>query len=160
PAHVARDRPRRERLDQVPDEARDVRLPRMAAEPGAEAVVAELRQVEVPVERLALHRRRAAHLAAGVRHPERVELLPAARALVAARHLVPALVAGAEDVAIGEEHLVLRAVELLARLLLEVAVHVETAEELLARRSVLGADARAGPDVEDDPEAVERALDL
>jgi hypothetical protein len=112
------------------------------------------------VERLALFGSRAADLADDVLHAQRLELLAAARALVPARLLVAALVAGAEDVAVGEEHGVLHAVELLARALQEVAVQVEAAEELLARRGVVGAETRAGPVVETDREAVEGALDL
>jgi len=78
---------------------------------------------------------------------------------VAACRLVAAEVARADDVAVGEEHLVLRTIELLGRLLLEVAVLVQAPEELLARGRVLGTEARARPDVEADAEAIEGVLD-
>src|SRR5262245_52757395 len=109
--------------------------------------------------RAAFLRRRAAHLAHRILERERVEPLRAARTLVAARVGIAAERARPGDVAIREEHLVLRAVELLGLALEQVAVLVQAPEELLRQLRMARRDARARPRIEDDAQAIEGRLD-
>ena len=160
PRHVAGDRALGGVLQQALQEGLHVGLPRVVLDPLADPRVPEARQVQEPVLGRAPLGRRAADLARGLRQAQGIDPGPAVRALVAPSTLAATAVAGPDHVAVGQEHGVVGAVQLLQFALDQVAVVVETTEEVLGEGLVLGADAGARPGVEGDAEPVEGALDV
>ena len=104
---------------------------------------------------LASFRARAADLALGFEEVQRIEPLATARTFVAARWTEAAVVAGAQHVAVGQEHVVRGAKELLGLARQQVAALSEASKEFLAQRGVRRRDARARPDVEREAEGIE-----
>ncbi len=95
------------------------------------------RQIDVEVGGFPDHRSRSVHGTAGIDEVRGIEQLAAVLALITAGILVAAVRARSADVAVGEEHLRLLAVELFDRFLTDVPVVVQFQEDVLGHLRVL-----------------------